>query len=374
MEFSFREALDSLGRNAGFRIMNEARPPADYLLETLLPEVPKPDYYVDNGQMVIRSIMAGLVGMSSPYPPGAMMEASTFLAKTGKIANKVTLEEEALRQIQQILRQNGFTGLARKEFLANEVLNFMEKVIVQGHMDTAEWLRSKCLFAGAIDWTFNNINLNIDYGVPSTFFGTNRTGNDRYNAEHADNKFWTDHYAALAALFYNVRAIIAHTDTILRLANTNQLNVDISQNGNVFTFKRWRTRGNNERPASDSRDALTIIGYDLEGEVLDPADTSKTKRVQFAPAGKLLYVGNNRRSGYRVGEGSTPDPVKDLALGYTHIAPTVEGDAMGRWGRLLVPEDAQWSIRGEGASNLLPVREDITSDRAKTYVLSTDLS
>jgi hypothetical protein len=303
-----------------------------------------------------------------------MMEVSTFLAKTGKIANKVTLEEEALRQIQQILRQNGFTGVARKEFLANEVLNFMEKVIVQGHMDTAEWLRSKCLFAGAIDWTFNNIKLDINYGVPSTFFGTNRTGNDRYNAEHADNKFWVDHYAALAALFYNVRAIIGHTDTILKLVNTMQLNVDVSQNGNVFTFKRWRTRGNNERPASDSRDALTIIGYDLEGEVLDPADTSKTKRVQFAPAGKLLYVGNNRRSGYRVGEGSTPDPVRDLALGYTHIAPTTEGDAMGRWGRLFVPEDAQWSIRGEGASNLLPVREDITTTVAKTYVLSTDLS
>ena len=373
MEFSFREALESLGRNAGFRVINEARPSTDYLLETLLPEVNKPDYYVDNGYMIIRSIMAGLVGQSSPYPPGAMMEASTFLEKTGKIANKVTLEEEAIRQIQQILRQNGFTGVARKEFLANEVLNFMDKVIVQGHMDTAEWLRSECLFNGAINWTFNNINLNIDYSVPSSFFGTHRTGNDKYTAEHADNKFWADHYAALAALYYNVRTIIAHTADILKLANTMQLNVDISQNGNVFTFKRWRTRGNSERPASDSRDVLTIIGYDLEGEVLDPADTSKTIRKQFAPAGKFLYVGNNRRSGYRVGEGSTPDPVRDLALGYTHVAPTAEGDSMGRWGRLFVPEDAQWSIRGEGVSNILPVREDITSDRAKTFVLSSDM-
>ena len=109
--------------------------------------------------------------------------------------------------------------------------------------------------------------------------------------------------------------------------------------------------------------------------MLDPTDTSKTKRVQFAPSGKLLYVANNRRNGYRVGEGSTPDPVRDMALGYTHIAPTVEGNgAMGRWGRLYVPETAQWSIRAEGVTNGLPVREDITATQAKTYVNSTALS
>jgi hypothetical protein len=374
MEFSFREALDKLGRNAGFRIVNEARPSNDYLFNTLLPEINKPSYYVDNGYMVIRAVMAGLVGMSSPYPPGGVVEASTFLEKTGKVANKVTLEEEALRQIQELLRQQGLSGDGRVQFLAAEAMNFMEQVIAQGHMDTFEWLRSEALFKGKIDWTFNGINLLVDYGVPSSFFGTNRTGNDKYTAEHADNKFWADHYTALAALYYNVRAVIGHTDTVLRLVNTNQLNVDVSQNGNVFTLKRWRTRGNNERPASDSRDVLSIIAYDGEGEVLDPADTSKTKRVQFAPSGRLLYVGNNRRNGYRVGEGSTPDPVRDLALGYTHIAPTVEGGgAMGRWGDLYIPEDAKWSVRGEGVTNGLPVREDVTATRAKTYVLSTDL-
>lgn len=375
MDFSFNEALDGLGRNAGFRIINEARPSTDYLLETLLPETPKPDYFVESAYMLIRATMAGLVGMSAPYPPGGVIEASTFLEKSAKIANIVTLEEEPLREIQQLLKNLGLAGAARKTFLMTEALNFMEKVIVQGHMDTFEWLRSQCLFTGAIDWTFNKKHLDIDYGVPVAYFGTNRTGNDRYNAAHADNKFWVDHYAALKALKYNVRAIIAHTDTILQIINTDQLKLDVSQNGNVFTLRRFRTRGNGEVFSGDTRDTLTIIAYDLEGEVLDPADTSKTKRIQFAPTGKILYVANNRRSGYRVGEGSTPDPVRDLALGYTHIAPTVEGDgAMGRWGRMYVPEDAQWSVRAEGVTNGLPVREDITATEAKTYVNSTALS
>jgi hypothetical protein len=375
MEFSFTEALRKLGRNAGFRIINEARPSTDYLLETLLPEMNKPDYYVESGHMVIRATMAGLVGMDSPYPPGGTVEISTFLEKTAKIASENVLDEATLRQLQAILSQRGLSGTARTEFLANEVLNFMEKVVVQGQMDTFEWLRSEALFDGAIDWTFNKKNLKVDYGVPSSFFGTHRTANDRYNAEHADNKFWTDHYAALKALYYNVRAIIGHTDTILALINTNQLNIDVAQSGNVFTFKRWRTRGNNERPASDARDSLSIIAYDLEGEVLDPADTSLTQRIQFAPTGKLLYVANNRRAGYRVGEGSTPDPVRDMALGYTHIAPTVEGGgAMGRWGDVYTPQDAPWSLHARGVTNGLPVREDVTSTTSKVYVLSTALS
>jgi hypothetical protein len=375
MEFSFREALDKLGRNAGFRIVNDARPASDYLFNTLLPEINKPSYYVDSGYMIIRSVMAGLVGMSSPYPPGGVMDASTFLEKTGKTANKETLEEEALRSIQELMNQRGLTGDARIQFLADEAYNFQEKVILQGHMDTAEWLRAEALYTGKIDWTFNGIHLDIDYGVPSSFINANRTGNDAYTADHADNKFWADHYAALAALKYNVRAVIAHTDTILKIVNNDRLKLDVSQNGNTFRLRRYRTRGNGEVFSSDFRDTVNLIAYDLEGEVLNPADTSKTIRIPFAKAGKLLYVANNRRNGYRVGEGSTPDPIREQALGYTHVAPTVEGGgAMGRWGRLFIPEDAQWSVRGEGVSNLLPVREDVTATEAKTFTLSTDLS
>jgi hypothetical protein len=374
MDFSFNEAIDALGRNAGFRLINGVRPPSSYLLETLLPEQDRTSYYVDSSNMTIRATMAGLVGTSSSYPPGGVVEASTFLEKTGKIGNEITLEEEPIREIQELLRNNGLAGDQRKEFLMTEVTNFYNKVVVQGQMDTAEWLRSEALFKGKIDWKFNKKHLDVDYNVPSTFFGTHRTGNDRYNAENAANKFWADHYSALKALYYNVRAIIAHTDTILQIINTNQLDVDVSQNGNVFTLQRWRSRGNIERKSGDSRDSLQLIAYDLEGEIIDPTDTAKTIRLQFAPTGYLLYVANNRRNGYRVGEGSTSDPQRDAALGYTHLAPTTEGGTPGRWGRVFVPQDAQWSVRGEGASNILPVREDVTATQAKTYVLSTDLA
>jgi hypothetical protein len=374
MDFSFRESLDLLGRNASFRIINEARPSSDYLLETLLPEMQKPDYHIDSGYMMVRSTMAGLVAMSSPYPPSGTIETSTFLEKSAKIASEVGMEEETLRQMQRILSQRGITGANRTRYIAEEALNFMNKVVVQGHMDTAEWLRSQALFAGKIDWTYNKKNLLVDYAVPAAYVGTNRTGNDAYDG--STSKFWTDHYAALKALYYNVRAVICHTDTLLKIINNDANKFElVSQVGNVFTVRRYRTRGNIDVLSGDNRDTVQIIAYDLEGEVLDPADTSKTKRVQFAPSGKLLYVANNKRSGYRVGEGSTPDPVRDMALGYTHIAPTVEGGgAMGRWGDMYTPEAAPWALRARAVTNLLPVREDINATQAKTYLCQTDLS
>src|SRR5690606_33827393 len=82
----------------------------------------------------------------------------------------------------------------------------------------------------------------------------------------------------------------------------------------------------------------------------------RTETVKFMPDGKILYIGNPGRNGYRVGTGSTDDPRDNLELGYHHIAPTVEGGgAPGRWARLYTPQDYPMHLRAEGASNELPV-------------------
>ncbi|MTV64502.1 hypothetical protein GM539_14300, partial [Streptococcus pneumoniae] len=51
MNLNFAEAIAALGANASFRIANAQRPPANYLFNTLLPEMNKPSYYVDSGTM-----------------------------------------------------------------------------------------------------------------------------------------------------------------------------------------------------------------------------------------------------------------------------------------------------------------------------------
>src|SRR6185436_2771739 len=105
--------------------------------------------------MIVRTTMAGLVGMDSPYPPGGTVELSSFLENSAKIATTNTLTEGALRQLQAMMRQMQFDGTLSNDFLAQEALNFLQKVVIQALMDTDEWLRGQALVYGLLNWTFN---------------------------------------------------------------------------------------------------------------------------------------------------------------------------------------------------------------------------
>src|SRR5215207_2270070 len=101
MFFSFLAALATLGVDAAFRLINQARPSNAYLFASILPERPMRSYEVKNGAMTVRSTMAGLVGMDSPFPPSGVVDASTFLERSAKIANQVVMTEESLRTLQE---------------------------------------------------------------------------------------------------------------------------------------------------------------------------------------------------------------------------------------------------------------------------------
>lgn len=357
LNFSFAQALEELGEDAAFRIANETRPTNEYMFNIFLPEVTRYDYTIKAGHMVVRTTMAGLAAMDSPYPPGGMVDISTFMAEAAKLANHVVIPERTLRELQNMLMHLTAAGSPTRDTIQNEALNFLQKVIVQAHLDTMEWLRSQALVYGAIDWTFNKMNLTVDYGIPADNFLTTRTiaSNEAYGG--TASAFWTDVRLLRRRLRYNVRAFIAHPDTIdlILFNDVNSLEI-IGQTGYNFTLRRLI--GDNERAASDTRDTITIMGYDGEAEVLDPSNPGETVIVEFMPRGKILAIGENTRPGYRVGEGSTPDPVQDRALGYTHLAPTVEGGGVpGRWAELYVPEREPMKLAGRGVTNGLPVIE-----------------
>lgn len=369
MNFDFSEVLRRLGAGAAFTIINAARSAGDYLFASLLPEIPQPTYDAKSGNMTIRSTMAGLVGMDSPYPPTGVIESSTFNEATAKIANEVPLPEQAIRQLQAIIQSTNGRTLVTNEFLTTEALNFLNKVIVQPHLDTAEYLRGEALVYGALDWTYNQKRLQVTYGIPAANILANRTGTAAYAG--TASSFWADMMSLRKVLRYNVRAFIAHPDTIdVILSNTANAVRVVAQNGSSFNVQRYVTIGGNTVPSSDARETITLIGYDKEGEILDPTAPGTTIKMPFMPRGKVLAVGNNSDNGYRVGEGATPNPLDAQRLGYTHLAPTVEGGGrMGRWAELDVPADRPWSIRGRGVTNLIPVIEA----PAKIAVASTDM-
>jgi len=159
MIFNFAEALARMGANAAVRIANASRPSANYLFNTFLPERNMMDYNVDASNMIVRTTMAGLVGMDSPYPPGGVVEVSSFLEKSAQLAISNTLTEGALRQLQALMRQMQVDGTLSNDFLQREALNFLQKVIIQALLDTDEWLRGQALVYGLINWTFNQKQL-----------------------------------------------------------------------------------------------------------------------------------------------------------------------------------------------------------------------
>lgn len=367
MDFSFTEALSGLGADTLFTIANEARTPDAYLFNTILPETNVQDYKVTTGDMQISATMAGLAGESGPYPPGGHISISKFLEETAKIANQVSLQEGNLRKLQQMVIQRIVQGQATTEFLQREILNFFDKVVLQGHYDTFEWLRAQALINGEIQWNFNNKSVTVDYGVPADHFLAERTGTSAYDA--AESVFWDDIRLVDQKLRYNTQWRICHIDTLMAILSNNANSIEI-QDDSDGVFRLARRVGSTERISTDRRDSVTIITYDREGELIDPSDPSNTIKVPFMPKKKILNIARNQRSNYRVGEGSTDDPANDRALGYTHLGPTVEGGGVaGRWGRVRTPEERPWELVGEAVTNGLPVIET----PKKLAVMSTQI-
>lgn len=353
MWLNFAAVIAALGANAAFRIANAARVPGDYLFATLLPERNLYSYNVEAGGMTVRGTMAGMVGMDSPYPPGGFIDISTFAEKTTKIANEVALSEQALRTLQEMVMRLAINRQPTTQVVTDEVLNFLNKVVLQPHMDRMEWLRGQAL-RGSINWEFGGKQLSISYGIPTANILTQRTGNDGYGG--SSSKLWEDVSALRRVLRQRNRAIIATSATIdlIRYNPANSL-ATINEVNGVFTFRRLNTQG---QFTQDVGDQFSLIAYDKEGEIIDPANPAQTIKVPFHKDGVLLAIGENGQSGYVPGMGSNDQSDDAINLGYTHIAPTTEGGgAPGRWAQLYTPEAAPWSLRGRAVTNGLPVIE-----------------
>jgi hypothetical protein len=357
LDFDFQLAIEALNGDGGdglFVVANETRAPGDYVLESLLPEENKSTYHVDGGKILIRSTMVGLVGMDSPYPPGGQVEVSTFLHKTGKLGNHVAVQEETLRAIQDMLLRMRDTVITGNERLLQEMLNFYDKVIIQPHHDTMEWLRGQVLQFGKIDWTYGKVRLNIDYGVPAGNFLAQRTvaGGTAYHLP--GSTFWADVVKLRRILKNNVRAFLITPNTADVIRYNPAHNIVAEEGNGTITFRKLVNNG--QAFSKDANDVATFVIYDKEGEIISPTDPESTIIVPFLNDGRITAVGTNTFRGYRVGEGSTPNPDADKALGYTHLAPTVEGGSRpGRWGRMYVPQERQWEFAGEMVTNGLPV-------------------
>ena len=358
MQFDLTAAIRALqDANAPFVLANGAIPGTAYLLSQFLPEVGSFDYDAKSSTMTVRATMATLVGMDSVYPPGGAIETTSFAEQTAKIANHVELPEVLLRQLQALLTRVIAQGGQGIEETVNTALNFLNKIIIQPHLDTAEWLRGRALSTGAISWTANGITLSVDYNIPDANILTTRTGNDGYGG--STSKFWTDLRTMRSKLGGQVAALIMHQDTKEMILANSANNIKIlAETDNSFSIVRYVTIGGNTVESSDARDRATFLTYSREADVYDEANPGKTKPVKLFPTGVITAIGRYNANRFVVGQGGTQAPANPSApqIGYTHMAPTVEGGGTpGRWAELFIDPNRPWTFGGRGVSNLLPV-------------------
>lgn len=361
-EFSvnFAAALENLGPDAALDISRELGE-NNTVFDTLLPDREVPSYHAEAGSMEITATMAGLAAMDAPYAPVGALSASDFSEKLAKIASQTVYSERSQRLLQDKLKNLFVTGGNTAAEVERAILDFANGVVVQAHRDTATFLKARAIVAGLIDWQFNGLRLEVDYGVPAGNKFANRTGAAGYGGNAST--FWADVRAARSLLKNRVRTVIAHSETIDMIVSNPANALDVlaqNEDGTSFTVRKYR--GTLERPETDVRFTLTLTAADDEGYILNPAAPGTTIAVPFMPFGKVTFVGT-----------PTTRPVLGETsgdLGFTHVGPTVEGGGLtGRWARVYVPENKAYQLRGEAVTNLLPV---ITAPQA-IVTLSTEM-
>lgn len=365
------QALQRLKPNTTFRLANEARPNSDYLFNSYLPERTDYSYTVSSAQIIVRSQMAGLSAMDSPYNRVGTMSMSDFMESIAKITSQVDFTEAQQRKMQEIAVHLGMSGNAPM-VVAQNLLNWYNKLVIQPHLDTAEWLRGQALVNGLINWEFNGQKLAVDYGYV-TAQKASYSGNDAFGG--TTSKFWVSHKAALKYLKYNVSEIVMHPETLdVIISNPNNNLEIVSQSGQ--TFEVVKIVGSLEKRSTDFRERVTLKAYGLETEVMDPNNPGDSIIMPFIEPGKVMYVGKNVSNSFvltkSVGEGSTPNSLinEGVNLGYTHLGPTIEGGGQpGRWGRVYQPQDRPFHVAGQAVTNLLPVIER----PELIYVASTEM-
>lgn len=364
MLLDFNEAIADprIGGAEGIlRLSNAARSPSDYLLTTILPERDVNSYVARGGSMIVRSTMAGAVGMDSVDPEGGAMDISAFMEEIAKIGISARLQEQTLIELQERAKTLLLQGGSTADLAVQVVLNFVNKLLLQPHYDRREWLRSQALFYGEIDWSFNGVNLAVDYQIPESNIFETRSGDNAYHAH--DSKFWDDWRAARRVLGSTFRGAITSRETIDEIIHNpaNRI-IPTSDSGNQVEFVKYEGSADGLRPQSlDARERGVLIAYDKEGEVWDTENPGQTKKVRISgPHGVLGFFGAGGRSNEFIpGEGATEDPENDRVLGYSHIGPTVEGGSRtGIWSRVYVPENMPQHLAGNARGRFLPVIEN----------------
>jgi hypothetical protein len=360
MKFTFAEIINALNteskrQNYAFDVALGLNPPSDYKFITeVLPMQNKPDFHIAGGSMRLFVGMAAPVPMDSTPPKLGQMEASTFSEETAKFGGRIDMIEKDQRELMSNMANLSLTGASDSEvrgLLSNKALAFAS-MFPRAHWSTMEYLATRAIQDGALAIQVNGAPVNVNYGFPSGTIFTERTGTSAYNG--SASVFWNDIKLVYDRLS-NPRFIM-NSNTWRAIASQafNSLDVVGDSFGMTRTFQKFR--GSLERQSSDPRERMTAQIYDGSGALINYDNVGGVTNHQYIDDGKIICIGEPKPDGFTLDLSGTDDPTNEWALGYTHIAPTVEGlGRSGLWSKVYVPEDRPMQLRGLTFGNYLPV-------------------
>lgn len=369
MQFNFAEIIAEQNANLkgmdnfAFKMARTQLVPADYLGNTILPNMPKSTYYVKGSSMRIYPTELGLVPMDTPLPPMGAMTSEQFFENTTKIGGAMNFPEATLRDLQewanayfaQVASTEGLAAAQAgvKERLVESVIG-MSSLMLKAQWDTMERLKWQALAKGVITWTYGKIALNVQYNIPTVNVKNYTSTDSFYNTA---SKFWTAIkyiYTVLEGGFTLVTNYNSWIDMLNNPVNNVTVNID-QQLGNGLSVKEisYVNEDKVNPQQRDRRERQRIIVYNKSGTVIDK--NGDLIALPFIEDGDWIAVGAAKPEGFELLQGSTPDPNNEYELGYNHIAPTVEGGQSAIWQRVFTPQDKPYQLQGETASNFLPV-------------------
>ena len=280
------------------------------------------------------------------------------------------LGEEEARQLHKLLllaQAGQASGRTVEDFMGEAGLNLYTKGCVQSVDDTGEYLALQALARGKIDWTYNGRRLFVDYKVPES----NRvslTGEQRLSGPKSG--FWRAISQGEKTIKGSVGVVMSQNtlqDVLDNPVHRIEILSDVySPQRNIRTVQVRQLRrmvanadgtiGYSAETTSDQATSATLVGYGREGQIVDPTEPGETIGVQMVPDNVIALIGRNDT---RQLVSLTGTAVPEDALGYVHVAPTVEGmwrgEALGRWGRLFTPEEDPYLLVAELVENSLPI-------------------
>ena len=394
MEYSFLQLLAMMneglvgGDNFAFRRSRNANPPSEYLFSTrILPRMNKPTWNIRGGNLTITPTELKPVAMDSEPAPMGNLQATFYNERISKFGGQMFFNEQQQRelieaeqdvrlmaslsgsnvvgdidtQINMVAATGRADGNTINGARINRILGIVE-FIQASHWNTSEALAGEALSEGLLDENFSGLDIKVDYKIPAARV-KDYSGNDRF--DQSASKWWE--FVRFCYKTLKNPQFYGNSNSYFDIVE-NSVNAVREQfiTGDVRPMSKYNPAVITQN--TDANERMNFNIYDKAGAVMDVASKSLVSKP-FLKDKRIIVIGELQTSQIELTLGGVTDPDNELAIGYTHVGPTVEGGGQpGIYSNIFTKPEMPMQLHVATYVNMLP----IITDPKKTIIAKFD--